>query len=822
MKRLVAVLSLILLCSSLSNSQAAQNQFFSTSNNNNNNNTDVSETASNATVPIKQNKNYVMSNEKIQNKSENDNNNKKLPGSIFVNNNYPKPISLWDSLSSKNNKKSDGIIDTKTAVNIPGFPTGDGEFDFNPDDLEALQDKLVDETLQGVSSLINNDNSDLNDDFDSFVFPESSTEPDLSSTTAGNNQDHIFRVPNKPKKFKKHDQNKTINAHLIKYDYKHFSNLHLFINLYDHHLWDSEKIRGNVTEQCGKDMKSYLTKLRGGSPLALRTSDVSGRYGGLYFFGNDFWMGSLDYCNEVNFLNQKQGTLDRLPKMGFFMAKILVRIDPYFAEAKLLQLGQCLPISCEIEDVYTILRLDPASQVLSQTSYKTGLNIFNIRRVPGGYQLKSDPKYFILVMVVSILVIITIVASIYESILLGKGYDLVERRRSSRVKKVDIDQIKKNGATDTGTKHMEMYRMGQENNNVDVSAIKNGKHLNMDNNHIEKSTRNLNIFSRFLICFGLRGNMSSICNVERSDADALTCVHGMRLFSLLWTIMVHTYLQLFAVGENRYSRKIAERTFTYQIVGNATFSVDTFFFISGVLIVYLYYKKSYSIEGVKQVRVHKFFKISAITVILLLLSSWVVAIFVSLHFKYIHKVADPFESFDILYDKPWQRMGPYIVGMITGYIIVRKRTAPKVSLLLNVFLWCLSFTILFALIFGVWKGELSVVATAFYVSMGHTAWGVALVWICLSCYWGLARPINNLLSYRGFYPLSRLTYCAYLIHPVIMVVTSFQTQGPISMTHSLIMTTFLGNAVLSFILALIISLLFEAPVIRLLKIVFRK
>ncbi|XP_063695902.1 nose resistant to fluoxetine protein 6-like [Culicoides brevitarsis] len=386
--------------------------------------------------------------------------------------------------------------------------------------------------------------------------------------------------------------------------------------------------------------------------------------------------------------------------------------------------------------------------------------------------------------------------------------------------------------------------------------------------------------------------------------------------------MVHTYLQLFAVGENRHSRKIAERSFTYQIVGNATFSVDTFFFISGVLIVYLYYKSSYSSDGVKQVRTTKlpnavnetvfaiiyryirltpayffvivtnelalkwtfdrsvfqpsiidhitcnkywyrnifyvnnwypfremcmiwswymandmqfyivaiillilskrFFKVSAITVVVLLMSSWVVAIFVSIHFNYIHKVADPFESFDILYDKPWQRMGPYIVGMITGYIIVRKRRAPKISFLLNVILWFLSFGLLFVLIFGVWKGQLSVLATAFYVGMGHTAWGVGLVWICLSCYWGLARPINSFLSYRGFLPLSRLTYCAYLIHPVIMVVTSFQQQGPISMTHAMIMTTFLGNAVLSFMFALVISLLFEAPVIRILKIVFRK
>lgn len=97
----------------------------------------------------------------------------------------------------------------------------------------------------------------------------------------------------------------------------------------------------------------------------------------------------------------------------------------------------------------------------------------------------------------------------------------------------------------------------------------------------------------------------------------------MRFFTVLWTVMVHTYLQVFAIGENRvrkkisdinqkfchlknfilfsiipifqcfslfsqFNRIIAERTFIYQIVGNATFSVDTFFFISGLLVVLLF------------------------------------------------------------------------------------------------------------------------------------------------------------------------------------------------------------------------------------------
>lgn len=115
---------------------------------------------------------------------------------------------------------------------------------------------------------------------------------------------------------------------------------------------------------------------------------------------------------------------------------------------------------------------------------------------------------------------------------------------------------------------------------------------------------------RFILCFAFGSNARTILNVEAAE-ESLTCVHGIRFFSLLWTIMVHTYLQLFAVGENKvrtsfhfthkliynfsfifqkFGRIIAERTFIYQIVGNATFSVDSFFFISGLLVVLLFLK----------------------------------------------------------------------------------------------------------------------------------------------------------------------------------------------------------------------------------------
>lgn len=79
------------------------------------------------------------------------------------------------------------------------------------------------------------------------------------------------------------------------------------------------------------------------------------------------------------------------------------------------------------------------------------------------------------------------------------------------------------------------------------------------------------IFTKFLLCFSLISNGKAIMclktpsKVDNSSPslpyftitipfqDSLTSIHGIRLFSLLWTIMVHTYLQFFALSENRVS-----------------------------------------------------------------------------------------------------------------------------------------------------------------------------------------------------------------------------------------------------------------------------
>lgn len=62
----------------------------------------------------------------------------------------------------------------------------------------------------------------------------------------------------------------------------------------------------------------------------------------------------------------------------------------------------------------------------------------------------------------------------------------------------------------------------------------------------------------------------------------------------------------------------------------------------------------------KMVRSHG--RTAAAIIVAFLLTSWVVSALISLKFNYTHKIAEPLESFGYLYEKPWTRLGPYVMG----------------------------------------------------------------------------------------------------------------------------------------------------------------
>lgn len=116
---------------------------------------------------------------------------------------------------------------------------------------------------------------------------------------------------------------------------------------------------------------------------------------------------------------------------------------------------------------------------------------------------------------------------------------------------------------------------------------------------------------------------------------------------------------------------------------------------------------------------------------------------------------------------------------------------------------------------------------------------MALAWVVIACSTGHGGFLNSILSYTPLYPFSRVTYCAYLVHPIIIRAFALGSDAPVHMgTDSMVrfelemfsslklnfnvsifqVVIFLGQTFASYLLSFVVSLGFEAPICALLRI----
>ena len=94
---------------------------------------------------------------------------------------------------------------------------------------------------------------------------------------------------------------------------------------------------------------------------------------------------------------------------------------------------------------------------------------------------------------------------------------------------------------------------------------------------------------------------------------------------------------------------------------------------------------------------------------------------------------------------------------------------------------------------------------ALYFSLSKLAWSLALGWLIFACHYGYGGFINTLLSFRIYLPFNRISYCAYLVHPPLMVYISYMQQ---SVFHgSLIALVVNGTKYLSHVYSIFFSFL---------------
>ncbi|KAH8306887.1 hypothetical protein KR018_011696, partial [Drosophila ironensis] len=779
------------------------------------------------------------------------------------------------------------------------------------------------------------------------------------------------------------------------YDLTRTRRLRDALNVFDLDLlaakWGQVELAGGLSGNCSRDMRSYLAGLSDAKMWAVKMDDASGHYTSGFFYGNNYWMGSLALCDAID-----DGVASMAPSLGkdnssapsssengglpfaaahtqgyssvynapppfvpgFYVIKIQLNETLPTQVLRTIYVGMCLPSSCSIADIREM------SSKAHVELPSRDLKVLDIR-VPTDkeFNIWADKTFCLLIVVSCIVMGLICCGTLYEIYLRRKLKEALRRQDKEMMNNSETSSgigCASSDYSDTMTAHDDPLK--QSNRSHDHSQSNSLKQLDQlvlnlppndndsgnghhehdpshdhhdDHDHDHRGGNNtstsdehleghlhepekLSIYSELLLSFSAITNFNAICD-RNVGADTIPCIHGLRAFSMAWVILGHTCIVVFKYSDNMEMRKEVEQNFFFQAITNGPFSVDTFFFISGFLISYLYFRTNAKgklnklskganeftagtahflglvayrfmrltapylfVLGVVQVTMKylatysifdpptmdhitcpdywwrnilyintlfpvdemcmlwswylandtqfymigaiilivgvRHFKLSAITTVVFLVLSWITTAVIAFTNNHRPNTDDPLALFDKIYDKPWTRLGPYLIGMAVGWILFRTNCKIRLPKLTVATAWTLAMLNLFVLVFGLYRADLSQFMAAAYSSLSHSAWALSLAWITIACSTGYGGYINSLLSAPCLYPFSRVTYCAYLVHPIVIRSMALNSDAPLHLGGDLMVVMFFGLTVASYFLSFVVSMSFEAPVVTMLKI----
>ena len=178
------------------------------------------------------------------------------------------------------------------------------------------------------------------------------------------------------------------------------------------------------------------------------------------------------------------------------------------------------------------------------------------------------------------------------------------------------------------------------------------------------------------------------------------------------------------------------------------------------------------------------------------------------------------------YSKPYTRVPAHLVGMAFGFVNERWVSDQAMRPNLNraaVKTWgAAAVTALFACVLAPLSDYMdpeswSPWANATFITLCRPMWAAGLGIIATLCAAGQLEGLNAFLAHPGWTPFARLTFGAYLMHPVVIkwfagtATSSYHFGWRYMMAHALF------NSAFSFLFAAIAWLLVERPVMSAMK-----
>lgn len=194
---------------------------------------------------------------------------------------------------------------------------------------------------------------------------------------------------------------------------------------------------------------------------------------------------------------------------------------------------------------------------------------------------------------------------------------------------------------------------------------------------------------------------------------------------------------------------------------------------------------------------------------------------------------------DVMYIRPWHRIGPYLCGMLAAMAWFRYREAILASgrrhtltFAKPVLVRCAAHVTLLGIMLAIFYSPANMYATEVpewsksrlvaYTGFTRTAWGAGLAALSLLWFSAPRNWISRLLSASFWEVIARLTYGAYIMHPIVLFVIVWDNTQMLRYTRIQIGAAFAGAWFLSYACAAVLFLFVEKPCMQLEALLFKR
>lgn len=169
---------------------------------------------------------------------------------------------------------------------------------------------------------------------------------------------------------------------------------------------------------------------------------------------------------------------------------------------------------------------------------------------------------------------------------------------------------------------------------------------------------------------------------------------------------------------------------------------------------------------------------------------------------------------------PYPHAPSYFVGLMLGYALYN-RSISRLSKAQVRYGW-LAFTVCYlTILFGTYSwnnnAPYSRITSTVYYNMSQVFWSLATGWAILACALGHGGWLNKFLSSPIFVPLGRVSYMTYLSHMLIIMSYPAKMNLVIEPSYVVFLYIFISNLFLSYALGVILTLVYESPILHLQK-----